>query len=58
MESWIEASVRFIGIGVLKVLSLGRYRSRDDALLLEGATGLIVVAAVVYFIYKIRALSS
>ena len=55
MQDVIEGTVRIIGVGALKVLSLGRYRSQRDALLLEGGTGLLVVAAATYIAYKIRA---
>lgn len=41
MQDVIEAGVRFVGWLVLKILTLGRYRSRGQGdLLVEGGVGL------------------
>jgi hypothetical protein len=56
VQDLIEASVRVIGVAVLKLLSFGRYKSEPDALLLEGGVGLAVVAVAIYLVYAIRAM--
>ena len=43
----IEDGIRVVGVGVLKVVTFGRYRSAgQSALLFEGAVGLTAIAAV------------
>jgi hypothetical protein len=56
VQDLIEASVRVIGVAVLKLLSFGRYKSEPDVLLLEGGVGLAVVAVAIYLVYAIRAM--
>jgi hypothetical protein len=55
VQDLIEASVRVIGVAVLKLISIGRYKPTRDPLLLEGGVGLVVVAVAIYVVYAIRA---
>lgn len=53
VDQWlVEDLVRGVGFGVLKLVTAGAYRSGDDGLLLEGCTGLLVVASPLYFLYR------
>lgn len=49
----IEEGVRGVGLAVLKLVTLGRYRlgSGEPQRLVEGAVGLVVIAAVLAAIY-------
>jgi hypothetical protein len=44
--------VRGVGYGVLKLVTAGKYRSGDTGLLLEGCLGLLLVAALFFFLYR------
>jgi hypothetical protein len=44
----IQDGIRGLGWTVLKVLTLGRYKSSDSAWLLEGAVGLALVAGAAF----------
>lgn len=55
MEEVIEGAVRGVGIGFLKLITLGRYRSSRGALVAEGGTGLLVIAAVKWLSYRLLA---
>ena len=52
MQDLIESAVRFVGWLVLKIVTLGYYRSRGQRdLLVEGAVGLVAIAAVFWALY-------
>jgi hypothetical protein len=51
-QSLVGDLVRGVGYGVLKLATAGTYRSGDNGLLLEGCTGLLVLAAVFFFSYR------
>lgn len=51
-QALVEDLVRGVGYSVLKVVTAGTYRSGGNGLLLEGCTGLLVVAAFFYFFYR------
>lgn len=44
--------VRGVGHGVLKLVTAGKYRSGATGLLLEGCLGLLLVAALFFFLYR------
>jgi hypothetical protein len=52
-QSLVEDLVRGAGYGVLKLVTAGTYRSGDNGLLLEGVTGLLVVASLFYLLYRL-----
>ena len=52
MEDAIEEGVRMVGVVTLKVLTLGRYRADDASRLPEGATGLGVIALLMWLAYR------
>jgi hypothetical protein len=43
----IEDGIRAVGVGALKVVTFGRYRSDGRSWLVEGGIGLVVIAAAV-----------
>ncbi len=52
VESVVEFVPRAIGWSVLKLVTLGRYRGfRDEDRLVEGAVGLLTIAAACYGLY-------
>jgi hypothetical protein len=52
-QGLVEDLVRGAGYGVLKLVTAGAYRSGENGLLLEGCTGLLVVAALSFFLYRL-----
>jgi hypothetical protein len=52
VQELLEVLIRGVGWTVLKVVTLGRYRSAGrDALLFEGAIGLVAVGALLWATY-------
>jgi hypothetical protein len=51
-QSLVGDLVRGVGYGVLKLATAGTYRSGDNGVLLEGCTGLLILAALFFFSYK------
>jgi hypothetical protein len=56
MQEVVEELIRWIGYAALRVVTLGRYRggTMNDRLP-EGAAGLGVIMAVIYFTYRLSA---
>ena len=53
MEVVIEGALQAIGWGVMKAVTLGRYRGfRPEDILFEGAVGLATVFAIGYAAYR------
>ncbi len=52
-QALVEDLVRGVGYGVLKLVTAGTYQSGDNGLFLEGVTGLMVVAALFYLLYRL-----
>jgi hypothetical protein len=51
VEEFIEELIRGIGVGALWLVTLGRYRSRRDSRLSEGAIGFGLVVVAAYVVY-------
>jgi hypothetical protein len=52
VEVVLQESIRTIGVMVLKVITLGRYRSRGpEDLLVEGGVGLLTLVAIGFVMY-------
>ena len=51
----VEDLVRVAGWATLKLVTLGAYRTDDDAIFLEGGIGLFVWAAMIALIYRFSA---
>ncbi len=51
----VEDLVRVAGWVTLKLVTLGAYRTDDDAIFLEGVIGLFVWAAMIALIYRFSA---
>jgi hypothetical protein len=52
VEVVIQESIRAIGVTVLKIVTLGRYRSRGaQDLLLEGGVGVLTLIAIGWVVY-------
>ena len=45
--------LRFLGFAVLKLVTLGRYRSGSNGLFLEGCLGLLLVAAMFFILSRL-----
>jgi hypothetical protein len=54
-QSLVEDIVRGVGFGALKLVTAGRYRSGDNGLVLEGCTGLLIVSAFFFSVYRLAA---
>lgn len=48
----VEDIVQGVGFGVLKLVTLGTYRSGDNGLFLEGCVGLLLLAALFFVLQK------
>ena len=46
VEEILSVSIRGVGVGILKLLTLGRYKSDERTLVAEGGLGLLVIAGV------------
>lgn len=44
--------VRVVGYGTLKLVTAGRYRTGGNGLMLEGTVGLLIVASLFFFFYR------
>ena len=45
--------LRFLGFAVLKLVTLGKYRSARNGLFLEGCLGLVLVAAMFFILSRL-----
>lgn len=53
MQEIVAELIRGLGHLILWLLTLGRYRSRSDALLLEGGIGLLMLVAIAYVAHAV-----
>ena len=53
--AWSRILVRVAGWVTLKLVTLGAYRTDDDAIFLEGVIGLFMWAAMIALIYRFSA---
>jgi hypothetical protein len=54
MQSFIEDLVRLVGWVLLKLITVGKYKSDGrSSLLFEGTVGLLVMAAAVWIVYQL-----
>ena len=51
MQELLEEGVRLVGIGALKLVTFGRYRSDKHSLVAEGGLGLLLIAALFWCAY-------
>jgi hypothetical protein len=51
-RSVVADLVQFVGYGVLKLVTLGRYRG-DDGIFLEGCVGLFLLATMFFLLHKL-----
>jgi hypothetical protein len=49
----VEALVRFVGCGVLKLVTRGRYASENNGILLEGCVGLFLLTSTFFFLHRL-----
>ena len=53
MQELIEDGIQVLGIGILKAVTFGRYKTAgSSSLLLEGGIGLLFIAAVTLALYR------
>ena len=53
MQWLIEDGIQLLGIGILKTVTFGRYRTAGSSgLLLEGGTGLLLILGVTWVVYS------
>ena len=45
--------MRFVGYGVLKLVTLGRYTTENNGILLEGCVGLFLLATTFFFLHRL-----
>ena len=51
MDDAIETAILLVGIGTLKLITFGRYKSDKESLVAEGGLGLLVIAALSWCAY-------
>ena len=51
-DSDVGDFLRFLGFGALKLVTLGRYDSGKNGLFLEGVLGILLVAAMFFFLSR------
>ena len=52
VEGVIQDGIRWLGVVVLKLVTLGRYRSDESRLLIEGGTGVAFIVGVTWIFYR------
>jgi hypothetical protein len=53
IELFVDVGVRWLGVAVLKAVTLGSYRGgRSQDLVFEGTVGLLTVVAILYLAYR------